>query len=162
MSKSIVPDDLLIPIGAYGTKHFGKCCDNWNDSEVMELRCQLPPMYHVTPVDALRRAWINIRKRGTDGYRVNGHGPSVGSRRLKEVPDEYRSYLLSDDWKERRKKWLDYWRSCCICMDGSRLDVHHRTYERVGHEIFTDCVVLCRSCHELFESNKSKRQMELC
>lgn len=33
------------------------------------------------------------------------------------------------------------------------LDVHHRTYERLGNESPDDLTVLCRDCHKLFSQN---------
>lgn len=147
----LVPDDLMIPLGAEATAHLEKCADNWSDSEVASLRSRLPYEYHAVPTDELRRQWINIRKRGTDGYRLNGHGPTKGSRKH-ATPQWYLDYLASDYWQKRRLEWLDFWKKCCLCgtpADLTTLEVHHNAYIRLGHEEFTDCVVLCRTCHEI-------------
>ncbi len=71
-------------------------------------------------------------------------------RELRAMP--YREYLLTPEWEDRRARHL---RSagyrCQVCnAGGTRLDVHHRTYERLGEELFKDLVVLCNKCHELF------------
>jgi len=29
------------------------------------------------------------------------------------------------------------------------VDIHHRTYERFGHEWLSDLIALCRNCHDL-------------
>jgi len=56
----------------------------------------------------------------------------------------------------RRPRWFIFTRKvrahwgnrCALCNDGGPLEVHHRTYERFGHEELTDCVPLCRKrCH---------------
>lgn len=63
----------------------------------------------------------------------------------------YRSYLASDAW--RRKRALLLRRAghrCQVCNARGRLDIHHRTYERLGREHPADLGVLCRACHERF------------
>jgi 5-methylcytosine-specific restriction endonuclease McrA len=38
---------------------------------------------------------------------------------------------------------------CCRqCRARGRLDAHHLTYERFGHEQLSDCITLCRACHD--------------
>lgn len=75
--------------------------------------------------------------------------------KLRSLP--YREYLNSDHWKTRR---LIHLKSalfrCQVCNAGNTtLDVHHRTYERLGCESYKDLIVLCRSCHTTFhESGK--------
>lgn len=63
----------------------------------------------------------------------------------------YRTYLDSDAWRDRRRHLLrrvGY--RCQVCNGSGRLDVHHRTYVRLGHEHPEDLTVLCRTCHRLF------------
>lgn len=63
----------------------------------------------------------------------------------------YQQYLASDHWKSQRiaaLKRADF--RCQVCNRGNTtLDVHHRTYERIGQEIPADLTVLCRRCHEV-------------
>lgn len=66
----------------------------------------------------------------------------------------YREYLLSDWWQVRRADAIRDARS--QCEDCGRrppavrsLDVHHRTYDRLGCEERADLVCLCRPCHSL-------------
>jgi 5-methylcytosine-specific restriction endonuclease McrA len=55
---------------------------------------------------------------------------------------------------ERRAKALaEGGHKCRICAATSALEVHHNTYERLGHERPADLIVLCRSCHKLFHDN---------
>lgn len=154
-----VPEKLMVPIGAAATAGLGKCADSWSDSEVAELRVQLPVEYHAVPVDALRRQWINIRKRGTEGYRVSGKGPSIGSRikaRKKKTPQWYLDYLDSPGWKQIRHQWFDFWKGrCALCNSPDASDIHHRTYANVPHnELLTDCILLCRPCHNSFHAER--------
>ncbi len=67
----------------------------------------------------------------------------------------YTQYIKSDAWeakKEERKK-IDGYR--CVCCGRSEdhtrrgLQVHHITYERLGHEnVYTDLCTVCGSCHK--------------
>lgn len=72
---------------------------------------------------------------------------------LKSMP--YKNYLKTEHWLNRRKKHLESANfRCQVCnRNENTLDVHHRTYERRGEELFTDLIVLCRSCHDLFHKN---------
>lgn len=66
---------------------------------------------------------------------------------------DYQNYLQSDHWKQTRKAALE--RShhrCQICNSPERLQVHHRTYDRLGAELPEDLTVLCANCHHLFHN----------
>lgn len=64
----------------------------------------------------------------------------------------YEQYLQTPEWRERRTRHLESaGHACQICNARNvQLNVHHRTYERRGAELYQDLIVLCRSCHELF------------
>lgn len=66
--------------------------------------------------------------------------------------EEYREvYLRSPHWATTRKVALERAeRRCQVCNAKDNLDVHHRTYERLGEERPADLTVLCRRCHDLF------------
>lgn len=154
-----VPRDLMIDVGAWATREFQSCADTWTDSQLGRMRAKLPSEYHGIPLDHLRRYWINLRKNGTEGFRLNGKGPSKGSRKKikRKTPSWYQDYLNSDDWNRRRIMWLEFWGHRCAVCNGPKeevqLDVHHRDYSNRGQENLTDCIVLCRRCHELYEAN---------
>lgn len=66
---------------------------------------------------------------------------------------QYGDYLQTSHWRERRQRALKkalY--ACQVCKDLERLEVHHNTYERLGGELDSDLLVLCRDCHELFHA----------
>jgi 5-methylcytosine-specific restriction endonuclease McrA len=61
----------------------------------------------------------------------------------------YQDYLLSPKWQAKRKQVLrraSY--RCEQCGKRARLDVHHKTYERIFNEALTDLQALCRLCHK--------------
>lgn len=79
--KFVVPDEFMVPLGAKITQETKQCADSWSDSIIAYYRNFLPFAYQFVPLDALRIRWTNIRKRGTEGYKTNGHGPGKGSRK---------------------------------------------------------------------------------
>ena len=166
-AKPIVPSNLMIPIGAEWTHQLKKCADSWSDSEVGIMRSQLPTQYHAVPLDQLRKMWINIPKKGTEGYRVAGKGPSKGSRTnkpRKNPPEWYVEYLKSDHFCELRERILARWdHRCSVCYEhqvDTTMDIHHRTYDRLHQEKTTDVILLCRRCHDLFHDNTPKESPE--
>jgi hypothetical protein len=72
---------------------------------------------------------------------------------LAEMP--YSDYLQTPEWQEVRKAALERANyRCQVCNAAVPLDVHHRTYERRGHEHANDVIALCRECHEVFHHHR--------
>jgi len=60
----------------------------------------------------------------------------------------YLAYIRSPEWRKRREVALfraSY--RCSICGKRRGLQVHHKTYERLGSEALDDLQVVCRGCH---------------
>lgn len=74
---------------------------------------------------------------------------------------DYYEYIQSPEWKQKAdkaRKRAGY--RCQVCNRSIKeivLDVHHRTYERLGNERNEDLTVLCRDCHSLFETKSNHR-----
>lgn len=63
--------------------------------------------------------------------------------------DAYEKYLSTPAWRSRRNarlKLAGY--QCERCGAKRHVEVHHRTYDRLGAEWNEDLEVLCRNCHE--------------
>jgi hypothetical protein len=76
---------------------------------------------------------------------------------LKAMP--YADYLKTQEWIRRRIVHLqavDY--RCQLCNGNERLQIHHRTYERLGCERWSDLLVLCGECHALFHKHRRLTQ----
>lgn len=68
------------------------------------------------------------------------------SFKLRKLP--YAIYLKSPEWqfiRERKLAQANY--QCEKCGHKDHLQVHHKTYEHIGHEWDSDLLVLCDSCH---------------
>lgn len=79
------------------------------------------------------------------------------------VSVDYQSYMQSAAWRNKRRQLTElYGESCEFCgEDEVKLNVHHLTYETLGHESTVDVCVLCWSCHaDAHELPKIAREIE--
>lgn len=68
--------------------------------------------------------------------------------------DEYRAYLLTPHWTQIRNEAVSRTRGRCqLCNSPTKINVHHRTYERIGSELPEDLTVLCQRCHQYFHDH---------
>lgn len=79
------------------------------------------------------------------------------AKQLTERQKEYREYLKSDKWKQKREEVLEeQGRKCIFCDSENKLQVHHENYDNVGNEGSWDLFVLCNKCHTRVHWGKSK------
>ena len=105
-----------------------------------------------THIKALQKAgWIERVKAPTPrlpGEYVCGRLPICT---VPQARTSYETYLQSPEWDRKRKaalKRAEY--HCQLCNGQEKLNVHHRTYDRLGHERSADLIVLCENCHAQF------------
>jgi 5-methylcytosine-specific restriction endonuclease McrA len=70
--------------------------------------------------------------------------------RLRELGfNSYWAYRSSADYMQRRAEARAAADGACAHCDatGMQLDIHHRTYERLGRESAWDLIALCPACH---------------
>lgn len=79
------------------------------------------------------------------------------------ITTEYQQYLLSDEWKEFRKKaFAHYGRKCDRCQKTTTLQIHHLHYNNIFHEELEDVRVLCKAHHEKVHGIKHpKKKLKL-
>lgn len=85
-------------------------------------------------------------------------GQRLKDERERRMPTwgEYQAYLGSSAWQDvRRLVIASFDGRCATCNASDALEVHHRTYERVGDERMDDLTLLCSQCHELLHSTWS-------
>lgn len=74
--------------------------------------------------------------------------PNSRTRRGEAAPDFYQSYLNSPAWRSTRNDALRRAKYTCErCGRRRDLNVHHKTYERLGAERPSDLEVVCFVCH---------------
>jgi hypothetical protein len=77
----------------------------------------------------------------------------------------YLEYIGSAKWRRSPARLGELEASghrcrACYAADGdeARLEVHHRTYERLGHELIGDLTALCRECHRVITDALRRRR----
>lgn len=60
----------------------------------------------------------------------------------------YKAYIKSEAWAKRRREYYEtHERKCRACGSSRNMNLHHKTYRRLGNERDADLVALCRKCH---------------
>lgn len=112
----------------------------------------------VSPPDGWREITpLFLRKYGKEAKKLIEKEKNIKQRSWKN----YSEYLRTDHWQSQRKAALKRAEfRCQVCNSGDKqLDVHHRTYERLGVEIPADLIVLCNDCHTLFHKNSKLKRI---
>jgi phage terminase large subunit GpA-like protein len=72
---------------------------------------------------------------------------------------KYVNYMRSKEWREFRRGILqERGARCERCgwdFEESKLELHHRTYERLGAERSEDVELLCHPCHEKADKERA-------
>lgn len=113
--------------------------------------------YIGSPTHDNPEAWIEERAKHYD----NGPGRSrYGNRSYNGHVHtaEYENYIHSSAWRSRRQRALQlgHYR-CAKCGSTTSLQVHHLSYQHLGHELDNELVVLCASCHRQVHNRSSSK-----
>ena len=84
---------------------------------------------------------------------------AVDAERLAELRAmPYPQYLRTPEWRRTRAAaLLRAGNACSLDVTHTEdLEVHHRTYERLGAELMTDLTVLCHACHQLYHRENGR------
>ena len=74
-------------------------------------------------------------------------GDSPTTRITSSISMNYKTYILSAEWKEKRRQQLKNQKLCQACGTTKNLQAHHMTYKRLGNEKLKNLKTLCRACH---------------
>lgn len=102
------------------------------------------PRKALPPAPAVRWAWERDQKLRALGF------------------SSYADYIASPVWVATRSRYRasDLPQDCQLCGADEIIQLHHRTYERVGEELLTDLVPLCPTCHVLVHTLRKRGDLE--
>jgi hypothetical protein len=64
-------------------------------------------------------------------------------------PRNYREYIAGPYWRAKRIEVLAARGAQCErCFSDKQINVHHKSYVRLGKELPQDLLILCRNCHK--------------
>jgi len=110
------------------------------------------------PLDMLRnrigKVTRNPSKHGGD-WTFSG-SKNRGQRPVEPFSEEYKEWILSDEWKAFAKMITEAWGGKCAICYGLAKQVHHRTYERMKEELPTDVIPVCKACHKLADGRRRR------
>ena len=87
--------------------------------------------------------------RGAEGMSIDALWDELNWRR------NYKAHLNSHKWRVLKANVMnERGRKCERCAATFGLQLHHKTYERLGHELLTDVELLCVDCHELADKER--------
>lgn len=70
--------------------------------------------------------------------------------------------MQSAEWAERKKRYFfNHERKCRACGSCSSIELHHKTYARMGEERDQDLVALCRRCHKALHAEQKRTKENL-
>lgn len=76
-----------------------------------------------------------------------------------ELSMAYQNHIRSAQWKNTREMLFKLrGKKCELCDNSGSLEVHHKTYERFGHELPGDLEILCKPHHE--EADRKRKLLQ--
>lgn len=81
-------------------------------------------------------------------------GLTLKTKKVKKL--DYNEYIKSGKWRRFKKNIIEQrGASCELCKNkANRLDLHHKTYDRLFNEGPEDVMLLCHPCHEKVHDRK--------
>jgi len=78
---------------------------------------------------------------------------------MTELQIKHREYLVSPDWRRRRKAFLlpgsNQCERCKRWRQGRGIHLHHKHYHTLGRESREDVEILCTDCHEIADRERA-------
>lgn len=66
-----------------------------------------------------------------------------------KVRVDHATYMKSPEWAALRRRYYSKYPAKCFCCSTTKnLNLHHKTYNRLGNERLSDLVPLCEPCHK--------------
>lgn len=126
----------------------------WGQAKPRRLCLRLPAIsFKTEPVFGVDEWEIDVLIPGTEIHdavsMLRGAADYLEAAPALSRKAAYREYLKTPGWIKTRDAARDRaGKKCQMCAHTDRLEVHHNSYERLGSELDTDLIVLCRDCHK--------------
>lgn len=147
-NRVLCPDGCCT--GTLNDEGFCRTCERFWSEKGEDWIEHAERIRHELPVESLSVGDFRCTERGRSG--------TIGSRArcTRCGKNLYYEYLGSARWKHLRHEAVKAAKyRCQLCNSGGPLNVHHRTYRRVGRdEEISDLIVLCEECHKGFDHSK--------
>ena len=92
--------------------------------------------------------WEIYKKYGKKPHEINKKNKKINLKKRRRKA--YKNYLTSEKWRNRRKEYLKKWgyncQECGYSKPG-KIQIHHLNYFRLGEELDSDLIALCKRCH---------------
>jgi hypothetical protein len=70
---------------------------------------------------------------------------------------EYTEYIQSRKWAERKRRlFRKRGYACEMCGAHGPVEVHHKDYTRLGHELDEDLLIVCKACHPKADAERAE------
>lgn len=154
-NERTIPDRILIPlVREFMFKNAG-ASDGFTHAQKEEIRHLCGEPYSSIPFDDFNRLVENTRKQSKFGRLTGPVAPEMSFS--EKSSEKYREYMASPEWKRYANSIREMWGwRCAICYLDGELQVHHRTYERLGEEWVTDCIPVCVNCHRKCDERRRR------
>lgn len=82
----------------------------------------------------------------------------------REFWQAYQDHIQSPAWKKLRREVRERAKNRCErcppIVHSTRLEVHHKTYERFRRELLSDLELLCPTCHRIADAERERRNQQ--
>lgn len=168
--KIKAPRTSFIPIDTNRDKFiespvFCRRCDDrmYRVNRSKPTKKQLKKTYYFLRWDRCRNCgtfYMDESSKVINKNRVRSSKQKKAPRPLK--PQDYVSYINSKKWNKRRRLYFALnGNTCAICGSRERLNLHHKTYARLGCELDIDLVPLCGDHHDEFHEVQGKTTKDM-
>lgn len=103
---------------------------------------------------AFKKFKQKAKKRKKINKKLKVYTKKFGKIKKQTLNKEYKDYINSPEWKNKRKQKLSEINYCEKCKSKKYLHVHHKHYKTFKQEQMSDLMVLCELCHKTLHISK--------
>lgn len=121
-----------------------KCGKKVKHVYIRDVNLNMLPLWNTVLEEAYRKQVNEFYRKRQEAYERGQAQQQIEWRRF------YEQHLLSDKWKQLRRKVFARCNGVCEgCGERQAVQVHHLNYKRLGNEMLFDLAAVCMTCHEI-------------